>query len=148
MKWLILTLPFLIYGGYKMSQPRGIRNKNPGNIRLSGDDWQGLSALQTDPAFFQFSEMRYGVRALAKLLLNYQSKYGLNTVAGIISRYAPDSENNTHAYIQSVSRDMQIDPYEPFNVRDRLPDLVAAIVKHENGQPIAQADIMEGVALV
>ena len=34
--------------------PRGIRNNNPGNIRLSKDKWQGLRQEQTDGTFFQF----------------------------------------------------------------------------------------------
>ncbi len=35
--------------------PRGIRNKNPGNIKL-GTDWDGLAAEQTDPTFCIFDE--------------------------------------------------------------------------------------------
>ena len=34
--------------------PRGIRNRNPGNIRRSRDRWKGLAPAQTDPAFFVF----------------------------------------------------------------------------------------------
>ena len=30
--------------------PRGIRNKNPGNIKL-GTDWDGLADEQSDPTF-------------------------------------------------------------------------------------------------
>ena len=32
-----------------MTQPRGIRNNNPGNLRRSKDNWRGLSPEQTDP---------------------------------------------------------------------------------------------------
>ena len=28
--------------------PRGLRNCNPGNIRITKDKWQGLRAEQTD----------------------------------------------------------------------------------------------------
>ena len=35
--------------------PRGIRNKNPGNIKL-GTNWDGLAAEQTDPTFCIFDE--------------------------------------------------------------------------------------------
>lgn len=31
-----------------MSVPRGLRNNNPGNIRLSKDKWQGLRERQED----------------------------------------------------------------------------------------------------
>ena len=33
-----------------MTQPRGLRNNNPLNIRRTGDQWQGLSATQGAPA--------------------------------------------------------------------------------------------------
>lgn len=39
---------------------RGLRNNNPGNLRLSKDKWQGLRAVQTDKAFFQFETMAHG----------------------------------------------------------------------------------------
>ena len=35
--------------------PRGIRNKNPGNIKL-GTAWDGLASEQTDPVFCVFGE--------------------------------------------------------------------------------------------
>ena len=43
--------------------PRGIRNKNPGNIKL-GTDWDGLAAEQSDPTFCTFSEAVMGIRCL------------------------------------------------------------------------------------
>ena len=36
--------------------PRGIRNKNPGNIKL-GTDWDGLADEQSDPVFCVFKEL-------------------------------------------------------------------------------------------
>ena len=70
-------------------QPRGIRNNNPGNIRRNGDPWQGLAKDQTDREFFTFQSAVYGIRALARLLITYQDKYGLCTIEGIITRWAP-----------------------------------------------------------
>ena len=52
--------------------PRGIRNKNPGNIKL-GTDWDGLSAEQTDPTFCIFDEAVMGIRALQRICLLYTS---------------------------------------------------------------------------
>ena len=65
-------------------EPRGMRNNNPGNIRTTKDRWQGLRPQQTDPAFFQFTEMRYGYRALIITLQNYRRKHGCRTVADFI----------------------------------------------------------------
>ena len=53
--------------------PRGIRNRNPGNLR-HGDDWQGLSATQGDAAFCQFDDPLFGLRALMRVLLKYCRK--------------------------------------------------------------------------
>ena len=63
-------------------QPRGIRLNNPGNIEY-GESWRGMAADQKDPRFVTFTEPVYGIRALAKLLLNYQRKHGIRTVDGI-----------------------------------------------------------------
>ena len=43
-----------------MTIPRGIRNNNPGNIR-HGNDWQGISKEQPDPAFCTFVSPEYGL---------------------------------------------------------------------------------------
>ena len=47
---------------------RGERNNNPGNIR-TGSTWQGLSLQQTDADFCVFTDPKFGIRALAKVLL-------------------------------------------------------------------------------
>lgn len=44
-----------------MKLPRGLRNCNPGNIRITKDKWQGLRAKQEDKSFFQFTEMNGGI---------------------------------------------------------------------------------------
>ena len=55
-----------------MSLPRGLRNNNPGNIRITKDKWQGLREKQEDKSFFQFTEMKWGYRALIRTLQNYR----------------------------------------------------------------------------
>lgn len=127
---------------------RGLRNNNPGNIRKSADKWQGLRAEQTDSAFFQFTEPKYGVRALGKILLNYRAKYGLATVRDIINRWAPPVENNTASYVSQVSRALNVQADATIDVSARLPELTAAIIVHENGtNPYTAAQIREWVYL-
>lgn len=77
---------------------RGIRNNNPGNIRISTANWQGKIPItqNTDGAFEQFVSMGYGIRALYRLLITYFG-YGLNTVDAIIDRYAPAGDNSEQA---------------------------------------------------
>ena len=84
--------------------PRGLRNNNPLNIRLSKDKWQGQVAPEGEKVFCQFESMEYGWRAAFRLLCHtYYGKYKLRTIRDIISRWAPTKENNTPAYIRYVS---------------------------------------------
>lgn len=118
------------------SGSRGIRNNNPGNIRW-GDEWQGLvlETQRTDKSFCQFKSAEYGIRAMIVILRNYKIKHGLNTIRGIISRWAPSSENNTDAYISSVSKQTGIDADKVIDVTDSriMTRLLEAIITHENG---------------
>ena len=91
-----------------MTTPRGIRNNNPGNLRRSRDNWQGLRREQTDPQFFQFTEMKWGYRALIRTLQNYRRVHGLRTLAEMIARWAPENENHTAAYVKAVCQDLQV----------------------------------------
>ena len=86
-------------------EPRGLRNNNPLNIRKTTTKWQGqVEHLngRTDKAFCQFRDLKYGYRAAAKLLLNYQTIHGCRTIRQIINRWAPPVENNTGMYVHRV----------------------------------------------
>lgn len=125
---------------------RGERNNNPGNIRISGSNWQGKISGQ-DSSFETFDSPENGIRALAKLLKNYANS-GYNTIRKIITRYAPSSENNTNSYINSVSAYMGVsaDSILDLNNSATLSALVEAIINHENGGVrYTTAQIMEGV---
>ena len=63
------------------SLPRGLRNNNPGNIRITKDKWQGLREKQTDKDFFQFTEMKWGYRALIRTLQNYRRRHNCICIA-------------------------------------------------------------------
>lgn len=127
---------------------RGIRNNNPGNIRI-GQSWIGERHDDTpDSAFEEFEEPKWGVRALARVLKTYYSKYNLRTIEAIIHRWAPPNENNTPAYVRSVANDMAISPTAELTFPAQLAPLVAAIIRHENGeQPYAMEDLREWVNL-
>lgn len=131
--------------------PRGIRNNNPGNIDRTATKWQGMAEGQSsDPRFVVFKAPEYGIRALAKTLLTYRSKHGLNTVRGIINRWAPPVENDTGAYVRAVARAVGVGPEDPIDVRtlDHALPLTIAIIIHENGQqPYTTAQLKAGLAL-
>lgn len=134
----------------QLQEPRGIRNHNPGNIRRSADPWQGLSKDQNDAAFFQFAAAKWGIRALARVLIAYQDRHGLRTVRAIIARWAPPAENKTSSYVDHVAAQLGVGADEPLNVHDyrTLRALVEAIILHENGQqPYSAAQLDAGLVL-
>ncbi len=120
--------------------PRGIRNNNPGNIRLSSAKWQGQKKFQMDTGFVEFDEPVFGLRALMRLLLNYYYRHGLDTVESIINRYAPPHENATDGYINHVCRILHVGRRQKIALseKDRLVGLTRAICRHENGFPPKQ----------
>ena len=126
--------------------PRGIRNKNPGNIKL-GTDWDGLAAEQTDPTFCIFDEAVMGIRALMRILLTYRFTHNKKNIDSIIRRWAPPSENDTEAYIKFVAKRMEIEPRGMIDnsIEAYLP-LVKSIIQMENGmQPYDDELIVEGM---
>lgn len=129
--------------------PRGIRNNNPGNIRKSATVWQGMSADQTDPDFIRFTSPVYGIRAMARVLKTYRTKYQLYSVEDIIDRWAPPVENNTKSYIWSVASKLNVSPFAPLDdSEDQMVDLIGALIHHENGmQPYSVETIKEGIRL-
>lgn len=116
--------------------PRGYRNNNPLNIDYKTfNAWKGKILPNTDGRFEQFENMAYGYRAALVLLRNYIKKYGCNTIAKIIARWAPENENNTDGYIQRVCNTLGVPANTPVTTNDRalLCDLVYAMSLVENG---------------
>lgn len=118
-----------------MEMTRGERNNNPGNIRNNDIKFQG-EAEGNDPDFKTFETSFFGIRAIAKILLVYFHSYGLNTVEGIISRWAPGNENDTGAYIADVAARCNINPTDIIDCEEdkTMDNLVTAIIFHENGR--------------
>lgn len=133
-----------------MAKPRGLRNCNPGNIRITKDKWQGLREEQTDKAFFQFKEMKWGYRALIRTLQNYRKRHKCHTVADFISRWAPQTENNTSGYIRRVCAEMQVPSVYVPDVDDKatMCAMAAAISQVENGVPAVRTDVEAGWELL
>lgn len=119
-------------------QPRGIRNNNPGNIE-DGSFARSIPGYKgTDGRFAVYDSPEAGNAAHATLLGSYGRK-GLNTVEGVVGRWAPPSENNTGAYAKFVAQRLGVDPRAPLDMNDPkvLSSMAAAMGEHENGQPVA-----------
>lgn len=113
---------------------RGIRNNNPGNVRISDIPWRGKLTPSPDPAFETFDTAHNGIRAIAKILLTYFKRDGLKTISEIVSKWAPPSENDTGAYANHVSKETGYGVNEDLIPdADTLSDLAYAIIVHENG---------------
>ena len=121
---------------------RGFRNNNPGNLK-AGTPWKGVIAV--DPKGFAiFDTMENGVRALGKDLSAKMAR-GVDTVRKILYIYAPPSDNNpTASYVDRVADWMQVDPDQPLSLA-HLPNLVAGIIRFENGKPLAANVIAAGL---
>lgn len=128
-----------------MNLPRGIRNNNPLNLSYRND--QG--ALGSDGRFGYYRTMEEGVAAGQRQLMTYNDKYGLNTIRGIITRWAPPGENDTEGYIKMVSERMGVSPDAPLNIRDQTTaeKLIGAMVKKETGTEVDPAAIHQGVSM-
>ena len=128
-----------VYGGkeFLSNEVRGLRNNNPGNIRISKDNWKGKvpQSLNTDGQFEQFISYPYGVRALIKLIQTYYYKYNCTSIKSIISRFAPINENNTKGYINNVAKSLGVGISDNITLNNRtIKILVIAIDKVENGK--------------
>ena len=115
--------------------PRGIRNNKPGNIRLTREEWRGAVPNENEKEFITFLTPQFGIRAIAKIVKNYNKKYNLTTVREIIQRWAPPVENDTESYIENVCARLGVGPGEPIDINDDrvLIELVKGIIKQENG---------------
>ena len=116
--------------------PRGYRNNNPLNIDYKTfNAWKGKVLPNTDGRFEQFENLAYGYRAALVLLRNYIKKYGCNTIAKIIARWAPENENNTSGYISRVCEMLGLPADTPVSVNNKelLCSMAYAMSIVENG---------------
>ena len=125
---------------------RGIRNDNPLNIRHGKSQWVGMREKQTDKAFVQFTERKYGYRAAFVLMRGYITK-GKDTIGKIIAKWAPSSDgNNTQSYINYVSRSTGIDASHVLRWEDKeeLVEIVRSMAHMECGIIEDKAIIEQG----
>ena len=110
---------------------------NPGNIRYN-PAFQGCTG--NDNGFCTFQSLGFGYRAILVVLNTYYEKYNLRTIRGIITRYAPPSENKTEDYIRNVSRYSGLDSSQNLTKED-LIKLIPAIARMENSISITMPEV-------
>ena len=90
--------------------------------------------------------MAWGYRAAFKLLNNYRRLHGCRNLADFIERWAPPSENDTHAYIDAVAKRARISDLTQIDTQDGdlMCRIVAAMSRVENGVDADMDQIEEG----
>ena len=117
------------------SYPDNMKRNNPFNIRTnSTNKWVGKVPNNNEP-FEKFETLEYGIRAGLKLLQNYSKKYNLNTVEGIVHKFAPHSENDTDRYIDTVCKYTGFTSKQILDLtnRDTIVRLAEAMIYVEQG---------------
>lgn len=151
---------------YNNSKRRGIRNNNPGNLVKTAIAWRGKVPhdKNTDQHFEQFTDHEgkpghlWGLRAMFMDVRGDIEKKGMDTVAKLITSYAPpmgtlnstgklQRENNTAAYIARVSKELNKSATAKIVPADYLK-LMKAIIAVENiEQPYPDTVIQSAMSM-
>ena len=121
------------------SQPRGLRNNNPLNLRKSDNQWKGKIVPGEDPDFEQFTDLLWGIRAA---FINVRTIIRRNpdcTIKRLIYIWAPPADgNDTGAYVRQVETLSHISQHTvlDFKNKDQMVEVLWAMAAVECGQRI------------
>jgi hypothetical protein len=125
-------------------RPQPVQSQQPsegGTVPAAGGvtNFGNLRPTGSSTGFQQFKTPEEGLSAMDKNLQAY-GKMGVNTLSGIINRWAPPSDNNdTQAYIKDVASRLGIkDPNQPLDLSNAMvrQALGTAIALHEHGPQV------------
>ena len=121
----------------------GIKNNNPGNIRVSSVKWKGEIPSLTP--FEAFSTLMHGYRALISNAYHIIITDKKNTLLSFATTWAPPSENNTANYAKILAK------YTGLGINDKIKwtnqfifDLCVGVSMAENSTYNATA-IMDAI---
>lgn len=118
--------------GGSSTQPLGIRNRNPGNLRFANQ----YGAIRGEGGFAKFGNDEAGISALHRQLGLYFGR-GINTISKIVNKYAPASDNNNvPAYINALMRATGKGAHETLDFGDTetIISLMNGIINQEVGR--------------
>lgn len=106
------------------------RNNNFGGIRKPG-----IVAGPNAGGFKSYGSAEEGVGDIARLLRIYQTKHGLDTIRGIVSRWAPPNENDTNGLIARAAKVTGFGPDDKLDLSDNstLAKMIEATIRNEHG---------------
>ena len=155
MRWFYpVAVAILLLGGgsvaYKLT--RGLRNKNPGNLKTNplANTWRG--EIGADGPFVVFNTFMNGFRALAIVILRYPSKHNVKNLYELGHIYAPPGDNKgADNYGKNLSRQLGVSEKDALYAGYGIKGLIKAIVVNENGRiaasliPYTDEDINSGI---
>ena len=111
--------------------PLTLRYNNPGAVEFQ--PWMSRYGAVKGPdgRYAQFNSPDDGFGVMNRILDTYHSAHGLNTVSGIVNRWAPSNvdNNSTDQYIKFVSSRLGVSPDTALTAEHR-PALMQAIACH------------------
>lgn len=110
-------------------------NNNPGDLRFAGQRGATVGAH----GFAAFPTLAAGIQA-ANTQLDLYAKRGVNTIASIVAKWAPVSENDTASYIAQVEKSLGKNRNAQLTPADRQR-LLQAIFKREGVNKVGSNDI-------
>lgn len=102
------------------------RNNNPGNLR----SWPNTPVAK---GYAVFPTLLAGARASFINLHTYMTVRNLVTLRAIISRWAPESENPTNSYIDTVAKSMRVSPDQKLLYSTHAQQIMPAMWRVEAG---------------
>jgi hypothetical protein len=120
-----------------MSEPRGFRNNNFGNIIDSPFARKMPGYAGSDGRFARFASPDAGVSAMSRLLDSYGSR-GFDTIEKIVGRWSPPNENDTAILVNTMARRLGVKPGDRINMGDPAikASLVNGLIEQENGRKL------------
>lgn len=130
--------------------PRGIRNNNPLNLRISSNEWIGKIRQGTDKDFEQFVNMTYGIRAAFINIRTIMRRNRGCTLRRLIEVWAPAFENNTCAYVNRVCARTKLPQSHVLDFKDRknMCLVAQAMAEVENGRLLDIKEFERGYDMV
>lgn len=125
----------------------GFTANNPLNVRETSDKWQGKT-VSDDSGYVRFTSPEAGIRAAVKTLQTYKKSHGIDTLLGVVQRWAPATENPLGEYIKNISKWTGIGPDQKIDLSDKatLQKIIPAMMRQEiGGNPYGQSVIDAGI---
>lgn len=115
----------------------GWTNNNPLNIRISPNKWVGKIVPSRNAAFETFDTPENGLRATVIIMSRAYKRSGINTLIGLIQKWAPEEDNNRPLiYANSVAKDSGYTIHEHLDLADFdvLCRIIPPMSRVETGQ--------------